>query len=170
MKITLRTMTIVGVAVLLNVPAAAQTPPGPANLKVDIDVTALPNQKEQGGKNPTSQQEVAKAAKALLQRIVMHEKFMQQVLTSTASGGFDFGATNFKHRGGKKVSKASKAEIWHIVSRGIERNRTHYPSVNTNILSIKGDDKIEIVINPTPKPKRVVGSTALGSKEVNTAT
>ncbi len=52
------------------------------------------------------------------------------------------------------------------------RNRTNYPQLATPIggVASANDKVIAIRIVPTPKPKGVVGSTALGSSTVHTAT
>lgn len=148
------------VALSLPAPAAAQIA---KDLKVKIDVSNL----------PADQQAVAKMAEKILQDIVVTEKFRQavQLEVGTDPDAFDLGAANFKQRN-RRVVSATKDQIWQVVRRGHERNTKNYPNIATQIPGnpAQPDNVIAINIAPTPKPRGIVGSTALGSSTVRTAT
>ncbi len=114
MQSTLHVLAVVGAISMTPAQAMAQA----TTLKVAVDPQNLPDTK---GPQPDaqSQKDVALAAQALLQKIVTSQKFETAVKNEVANGGFDLGAANFKQRN-RRVVEANKAQIWKVVSNGLD--------------------------------------------------
>jgi hypothetical protein len=96
---------------------------------------------------------VAERARELLQQVIRQPSFADKVQKAAYPGGRFF--RNVKG----VVTQPTAGEVLDIIKKGIERGS-----------SGTVDNKIEIVLQPKPQPKGVVGSTRLGSNPVRTAT